>query len=47
MATKAAEKKQQNDEAEERKLPSAAVVFEAIRKEGEGEIERTAPAPFF
>ena len=47
MATKAATTKQESDEAEERKLPTAAVVFETIRKEGEDEIERTAPALLF
>jgi hypothetical protein len=31
-------------EAEERAMPRAAVVFETIRREGEGELNRTLPA---
>ena len=43
MTAASIEKQSDNAEAEERKLPSASIVFETIRKEGAEEIERTAP----
>jgi formate/nitrite transporter FocA (FNT family) len=47
MTKTATEKQDENEEAEERKLPSASIVFETIRKEGAEEIERTVPALLF
>jgi formate-nitrite transporter family protein len=35
------------EEAEERSMPRAAVVFETIRREGEGELSRTISALTF
>src|ERR1700694_942910 len=47
MVTKAEQQEHDDVEAEERKIPSASVVFETILLEGEEELERTAPALLF
>jgi len=39
-----ADEQKQKDEAEERSAPAGAVVYHAIRKEGEGELERPTSA---